>query len=356
MGRCRDDRPGRATMLNLITDVPGLRVGHAHDERLASGVTAILFDRPAVAGVAVVGGAPAGRDQECLGPDKTVERIDALVLSGGSGFGLDAASGAQAWLREHGRGLPVGAVRVPIVPSAILFDLLNGGDKDWGRFPPYRDLAHAACEAAGRSFSLGTAGAGYGATTVNLKGGVGSASVRTTTGHTVGALAVVNALGSATVGAGPHFWAAPFEIDGEFGGFGWPGAFDAGSRQLAWKGGPTPGTTLAVVATDAVLDKAQTHRLAAAAAGGLGKALRLSLAPMDGDTIFAVSTLTATASCDVTEVCALAADCLARAVARGVYEAAALPFRDALQDWSKTFEEQAFRPVRLTDSESGPAS
>src|SRR3954467_13367443 len=166
-------------MPNLITDVLGLRVGHAEDAKLASGVTAIVFDEPAVASYDLRGGAPGTRDTELLAPEETVERVDAFVFSGGSAFGLDAPGGAQAWLREQGRGFPVGPVRVPIVPGAILFDLNNGGDKNWGRFPPYRDLGYAAAANAGLDFALGTAGAGFGATTVNLKGGLGSASAQT---------------------------------------------------------------------------------------------------------------------------------------------------------------------------------
>src|SRR3954467_5901248 len=167
---------------NLITDVPGLKVGHAEDARLASGVTAIVFDEPAVASMDLRGGAPGTRDTEVLRPEETVERVEAIVLSGGSAFGLDAPGGTQAWLREQGRGFAVGPVRVPIVPGAILFDLLNGGDKNWGRFPPYRDLGYAAAANLGSDFKLGTAGAGYGATTVNLKSGLGSASAQTREG------------------------------------------------------------------------------------------------------------------------------------------------------------------------------
>lgn len=318
-------------MLNLITDIAGIRIGHAQDAALLSGVTAILFDAPAVGSVAVLGGAPAGRDLGCLEPDAAVERIDALVLSGGSGFGLDAASGAQAWLREHGRGLAVGTARVPIVPSAICFDLDNGGDKAWGRYPPYRDLGHAAsAAAAGGAFALGTAGAGYGTSTVDLKGGLGSASARTAGGHTVGAIVVVNALGSALMGAGPHFWAAPLEQDAEFGGLGLPVRIDPATQAPIWKGRPGAGatipqsTTIACIATDARLDKAQAKRLAVAANAGLARGLRLSHAAMDGDTIFAASTgqrALAGGMQDLIEIGALAADCLARAVARAVYEA-----------------------------------
>ncbi len=313
-------------MLNLLTDVAGLTVGHAHDDALLSGVTAIVFEEPAVASVVVPGGAAAGRDLGCLEPDAAVQEIDAIVLSGGSGFGLDAASGAQAWLRAKGRGFEVGPVRVPIVPAAICFDLLNGGDKTWGRYPPYRDLGFSACEAAGAgAFALGSHGAGNGASTADLKGGVGSASCLTSNGHVVGALAVVNAIGSAMMGEGPHFWAAPLERDGEFGGLGLPTASHAPTGQLTWKGaGRQPSTTIACVATDACLDKSQARRLAHAASAGLARGLRLSGALMDGDTVFAASTRRRPLSGgpgELIELGALAADCLSRAIARGVYEA-----------------------------------
>ncbi|NJL50408.1 MAG: peptidase T4, partial [Blastochloris sp.] len=160
-------------MRNLITDVPGLRVGQADDATLASGVTAIIFDEPAVASADVRGGAPGTRETDMLKPEKTVGAIDAVVLSGGSAFGLDAAAGVQAWLAEQGRGFAIGDVRVPIVVGAVLFDLLNGGEKTWGRFPPYRDLGYAAASVAGLDVKLGTVGAGFGATLADLKGGLG---------------------------------------------------------------------------------------------------------------------------------------------------------------------------------------
>lgn len=311
-------------MRNLLTDVPGLLVGHAHDPRLASGVTAILFDPPAAAAVAVVGGAPGTRETDLMAPEASVEAVDAVVLAGGSVFGLDAASGVQAFLRERGRGFAIRGMRVPIVPGAILFDLLNGGDKDWGRYPPYRELGHAAAEAAGEVFGLGTVGAGYGATTVDLKGGVGSASAVTAGGHVVAALAAVNAIGSAVAAGGQRFIAAPHEVGGEFGGLGPPEGLSIAAPR--WKGGE-PATTLALVATDATLTKAQARRVALMAQAGLARALTLSHAPMDGDTVFAAGTgrrplgdLTA-----LTAIGAAAATCLARAVARGVYEAVALP-------------------------------
>ena len=197
-------RPGPK---NLITDVAGLRVGNAEDHALRSGVTVVLCEEPAVAAVQVLGGAPGTRETDLLAPHNTVQTVDAVVLSGGSAFGLDAASGVQAGLREAGRGFAVGPYRVPIVPAAILFDLMNGGEKDWGRYPPYRELAYEACETAGDTFALGTAGGGYGATTADLKGGLGSASVVTSAGHTVGAIVVVK--------RGPH-GAIAIDAEGRF--------------------------------------------------------------------------------------------------------------------------------------------
>jgi D-aminopeptidase len=313
---------------NLITDVAGILVGQADDARLASGVTAVVFAEPAVAAVDVRGGAPATRETDLLEPHRTAERIDAVVLSGGSAFGLDSAAGVQALLRERGRGFAIGNIRVPLVCGAALFDLLNGGDKNWGRFPPYRDLGYAAAALAGDTFALGTAGAGFGATTVNLRGGLGSASAVTRDGHTVGALAAVNACGSANVGSGPHFWAAPFEIDHEFGGLGFPATLPPAALTPVAKGRPGENTTIAIVATDAALTKAQTKELAVMAQDGLARALYPAHTTLDGDTVFAVATgrrPLADAVNELTELGAVAANVLARAVARGVFEAKTLP-------------------------------
>jgi L-aminopeptidase/D-esterase-like protein len=277
-------------MRNLITDVAGVSVGQAEDAGLASGVTVVVFDAPAVASVDVRGGGPGTRETALLDPAQTVSGVDAIALSGGSAFGLDAASGLQAWLREHGRGFKVREARVPIVPAAILFDLLNGGNKDWGRYPPYRELGYAASAKAGATFALGSAGAGFGATTVNLKGGLGSASAVTAGGITVGAIAAVNAAGSVTVGDGPHFWAAPFEQNGEFGGRGLPPAMPDGALAPHTKGSATANTTIAVVATDAILTKAQANRLAVMAQAGLARAIYPVHTPLDGDVVFAAAT------------------------------------------------------------------
>lgn len=328
-------------MQNLIIDVPGVRVGHAESASLASGVTAILLDQPNVASAVTRGGAPGGRDVGLLEPEMTVQGVDAVVLSGGSAFGLDAAGGVMSFLHEAGIGFNVGGMVVPIVAQAICFDLLNGGDKRWGRQAPYWDLGHAAASAASAdAFRLGTAGGGYGATTATLKGGLGSVSAVTSTGIRVGAIVVVNAIGSATVGNGPHFWAAPVEQDAEFGGHGFPTRLSPSDLALRTKGGGPPSTTIALVATDAALTKPEVRRLAHMADDGLARAIRPAHAPMDGDTVFAVATQrrpNRAGPAGLTEIGLLAADCLARAIARGVYAATALPFPGALPAWGDTF-------------------
>ncbi|MBI1205106.1 MAG: peptidase T4 [Rhodopseudomonas sp.] len=323
-------------MRNLITDIPGLRVGHAGAAKLGSGSTVVLFDRPVAASIDVRGGGPGTRETALLDPAQTVEGIDAIVLSGGSAYGLDAASGTQAYLREHGRGFKVREALVPIVPGAILFDLLSGGDKKWARYPPYREFGYDAAKAAAEDFALGSVGAGLGATTVNLKGGIGSASAVTSDGITVGALVAVNAAGSVTVGDTPHFWAAPFEQNREFGGCGLPPSFSAEDLALRSKGGPRQATTLAIVATDAKLTKAQCKRLAVMAHTGMARAIYPVHTPLDGDVIFAAAmgnTELPDPIYSLSELGMTAANVLARAIARGVYEASALPFPDALRSW-----------------------
>jgi L-aminopeptidase/D-esterase-like protein len=328
---------------NLLTDVPGVRVGHADDKALASGVTAIVFDAPATASIDVRGGGPGTREDAALKPESTVEAIDGIALSGGSAHGLDAAGGIQAWLAEQGRGFRIREAVIPIVPGAICFDLLNGGNKAWGRFPPYRDLGYVAARAAGADFALGSVGAGLGATTANLKGGLGSASARTEGGVTVGALAVVNAIGSVTVGDGPWFWAAPFEIGNEFGGRGLPPSFTPDMLKARLKGGPAAtaleNTTLVVVVTDAMLTKAQARRLAMIAQTGMARAIYPVHAPLDGDVVFAAATGMKPVDplFGLTELGMVAANTVARAIARGVHGATALPFLGALPAWSDRF-------------------
>ncbi len=330
-------------MRNLLTDVAGLKVGHATDLVLGSGVTAIVFDAPAVVSVVTLGGAPGGRDTGMLAPEMTVQRIDAVVLSGGSVFGLDATAGVQAVLRAEGRGRAIGGIRVPLVSQAILFDLLNGGDKDWGLFAPYRELGHAAMLAlSGGDFALGSVGAGTGATTATVKGGLGSASMIAESGHVVAAIAAVNAVGSPLIGDGPHFWAAPFEVGGEFGGRGWPARVAPLDLLARLKGAPPPATatTIGLVATDAALTKAQARRLAIMANDGLARALLPAHAPMDGDTIFGAATGAGTPVDDraLTLLGHAATLVMARAIGRGVYEATALPWTGAQAEWKQRFK------------------
>jgi L-aminopeptidase/D-esterase-like protein len=333
---------------NLITDVDGLLVGNAGDERLRSGVSGILCERPSVASVDVRGGAPGTRETDLLDPSCRVDRIDAVCLSGGSAFGLSAADGVMKWLRERDRGVAIADVVVPIVPAAILFDLLNGGDKTWD-WPPYRGLGYRATDGASRTFGLGNVGAGLGARAGNLKGGLGSASaVDSGTGLQVGALVAVNARGYATMGDMPHFWAWALEQGGEFGGLGPPPhgldlpvshvrAAPVADPADTARSDPRANTTIAVVATNARLDKASAQRLAVMAQDGLARSIRPVHTPQDGDTVFAIATGTFDLGADalaLAELGTLAADCLARAVARGVYHASTL---GSARSWKDAF-------------------
>ncbi|KAA2313465.1 peptidase S58 family protein [Pseudooceanicola sediminis] len=318
---------------NAITDVAGLLVGQARDLAVKTGVTVLTGVRPFTAGVSVMGGAPGTRETDLLAPDKTVQKVDALVLSGGSAFGLDAAGGVTDALREAGRGYRAGPVRVPIVPSAILFDLLNGGRKDWAE-NPYKSLGRQAFAAADTDMDLGSVGAGTGAVTAGLKGGLGTASVVLPSGHVVAAMVAVNALGTATVNAGEHFWAAPWEVGQEFGGRGVALDFPAPHEPLTKLtmldrlGLPSPGTrgntTIGIVATDADLNQAQCTRLATTAHDGFARALVPSHTPADGDLIFGAATGEKPLDqpeTDMLVLCHAAAIVMARAIARGVHAA-----------------------------------
>jgi L-aminopeptidase/D-esterase-like protein len=328
---------------NLLTDISGVRVGHADDAALASGVTAVIFDEPAVAAIDVRGGGPGTREGALLDLANTVERIDAIALAGGSAFGLEAGGGVQAWLAEKGRGFSVRGALIPIVPGAIMFDLLNGGNKAWGRFAPYREIGYAAAAAAAANFALGSVGAGLGATTANFKGGLGSASAATQGGVRIAALAVVNAVGSVTVGDGPWFWAAPFEINGEYGGRGLPPSFTPDMLTMRLKGAAAAtsveNTTLAVLVTDAILTKPQAKRLAMIAQTGFARAIYPVHAPLDGDVLFAAATCEKPIDplIGLTELGMVAANVVSRAIARGVYAATALPFPGALPAWKDRF-------------------
>jgi L-aminopeptidase/D-esterase-like protein len=311
---------------NLITDVDGIAVGNAEDVGARSGTTVVLPNEPAVAAVDVRGGGPGTRETNLMDPSCSVDVVDAVVLSGGSAFGLDAASGVSDWLRAQGRGFAVGPVRVPIVPAAILFDLLNGGDTGW-QTPPYRELGRAACEAAGAEFALGNAGAGLGATAADLKGGLGSVSAVTEDGLQVGAIVAANPAGSAVIPGSSSFWAWPYERDGELGGQQPPAVAEL-STEHDFVSALGANTTIGVVATNARLDKAQAGRLAIMAQDGLARAIRPVHTPFDGDSIFVLATgsidLPQPAALGLARIGGLAADCVARAIARGVYLADAL--------------------------------
>ena len=332
-------RPGPR---NLLTDVDGLLVGNAEDRRTRSGVSVVLCERPCVGSVDVRGGGPGTRETDLLEPSCLVDQVDAVCLSGGSAFGLSAADGVMRWLRDRTRGFAIADVVVPIVPTAILFDLLNGGDKQWD-WPPYRELGYAATDNAARDFALGNSGAGLGARAGNLKGGLGSASaVDDATGLQVGALVAVNARGYTTMGDMPQFWAWPLEQQDEFGGLPPPEhrldlAVAHGRTGVTQDVTGRANTAIAVVATNARLDKASAQRLAVMAQAGLARSIRPVHTPQDGDTVFALATGVHGPGVDplaLAELGTLAADCLARAVARGVYHAATL---GSVRGWRDVF-------------------
>ena len=323
---------------NAITDVDGLKVGHAQDAALKSGVTVLTADAPFTASVRVMGGAPGTRETDLLAPDKSVAHVDALVLSGGSAFGLDACSGVVAGLRAAGRGYRVGPAIVPIVPGAILFALLAGGDHGWTD-NPYPALGRMALDAASTVTDIGAVGAGTGATTAAMKGGLGTASLILDSGITVGALVAANPMGTVTPPGARHFWAAPFEIGDEFGGLG-PDPNSGLGRAIARRKVTAmmahANTTIAIVGTDAALDKAQCQRVAIAAHDGIARACVPAHSPSDGDLVFAAATgakpLQDTA--DLGLIGHAASLCLARAIARGVYAATPAP-NDILPTWSQ---------------------
>lgn len=332
-------RPGP---LNLITDVPGLRVGHATDEACRSGVTVLVVEGFWAAGVDVRGGGPGTRETEALAPENVVGRAHAVVLSGGSVFGLGAADGVAAVLsaRGHGLRLKPGAPAIPLVPAAVLHDLANGGDKDWGLQPPYRQLgidavqAAQAGDASDGGFALGRVGAGRGAMAGLIPGGIGSSSIDLGDGLIVGALVAANPIGSTLMPDGVSFWAWPFEIDGEFGGrHPQPQAAVTeplpDQSRLAALGRSQAGanTTLAVIACNADLSSAECKRIAMMAHDGMARAVRPAHTPFDGDTIFALAGgQQALGEGNARQVLvgrlgSAAADCLARAIARAVYVA-----------------------------------
>ncbi len=332
--------PGKS---NLITDVSGVLVGNAVDVAARTGVTVLLTPDRAVAGVEQRGGAPGTRETDMMDPSCLVDAVDAIVLSGGSVYGLDAAGSVTNILGARGQGFVLGdsPLVAPIVPAAILFDLRNGGDKDWGEEPPYRRLGNEAMKAASKKFDLGNSGAGFGALAGAWKGGLGSASLVTDDGFEVGALVVVNSFGSPVMPDGKTLWAATSAIGDEMGTD--PTAAIAGARPPVGfppdtKAGSLPGmnTSIGIVAVNASLTSAEAGRLATMAEDGLARSIRPIHTPMDGDTIFAVATarkeLGETRPGDLARLGTLAADCLTRAVGRAIHEARSLGSATAFHD------------------------
>lgn len=329
---------------NSLSDVLGLSIGCAEDHAALTGVTVIVPESRAVCAVDVRGGGPGTRETDALQPENLVDSIDALVLAGGSVYGLAAADGVAAAMGAEGKGFALvdmpGVPRSPVVPAAILYDLANGGSKAWGDAPPYAALGRKAYAARSREVPLGNAGAGLGARAGGLKGGQGSASIVTADGFAIGALACVNSWGSTTIPNARAFWAWPYEIDGEFGGErpDTHASFDAED----WGGAkfnpqPRANTTIAIVATDARLTPAEAKRVAQMASAGIARAVRPAFAPFDGDVVFALSTakreLAEPRALTIARIGALAADCLARAIARGVFAAASV---NGITAWKDT--------------------
>lgn len=325
-------RPGAK---NLIVDVPGLKVGHATSESARTGVTVTLCESGWAAAVDVRGGGPGTRETDALAPENLVGRAHAVVLAGGSVFGLGAADGVAALLSSLGVGLALrsDSPSIPIVPCAVLHDLANGGDKQWGLDPPYRELGMRAARAAGGEFALGSVGAGRGALAGLHKGGIGSASLNLGQGLMVGSLVAVNSVGSVLMPDGKTFWAWPFELDREFGGGGPPqNSMDLSDpspdeARLAAIGRLKPGvnTTIAVVACNADLTTAECKRVATMAQDGIARAVRPAHTPFDGDTVFALASAELALDgntlrpAEIGRIGSAAADCLARAIARAVH-------------------------------------
>ncbi|MGE0006730.1 MAG: P1 family peptidase [Parvibaculaceae bacterium] len=315
---------------NLISDVEGITVGNAENWLALTGATVVLPERPAVAAVEIGGGAPGSRETAVLEPANLVEHVHAVVLSGGSVFGLDAASSVVIDLARRGVGFTFGAqpVPCPVVPSAILFDIMNGGAKWPDDTPPYRDLGAAALKAARHDFEIGNRGAGLGAIAGRLKGGLGSASARWQ-GFTLGAIVAVNSVGSCVIPGTTRLWAQDFALGDEMG----ParprdGALPAAPPLAGGKfdPGPQQNTTIAVVATDAALSRIEAKRLAIMARDGLARAIRPAHTPFDGDTIFALATAgkplpAGQRPLTLAALGSVAADTLARAIGRALWTA-----------------------------------
>lgn len=321
---------------NLITDIAGLTVGNATDETVKSGVTVLRCAEAYIAAADIRGGAPATREIDVLETSNLVGRADAIVLSGGSVFGLAAADGVTQYLSGANVGLRLApnTPAVPIAPAAALYDLANDGDKNWEGGAPYARLGVEACDGAAAEFALGSRGAGRGAMAGLVKGGLGSASIALGADVLVGALVAANPVGSPYLPDNETFYAWPWELGNEFGGKNPPAAGDVADPfpplSRIRTSAARENTTLAIVATNADLDRVEAKRVAMMAHDGIARALRPAHTMFDGDIVFSIATAAAPiAAADhaaralaVTEIGAAAADCLARAIARGVYHSA----------------------------------
>ena len=334
---------------NSIIDVAGLRVGHAHDEARATGVSVVLPDDRSIAACDIRGGGPGTRETDALAPENFVDAVDGIFLSGGSVYGLAAGSAITDWLGAQGKGfrLVENVPPSPIVSGAILFDLSNGGDKDWGEQPPYYQLGREAAAAAAAShatFPLGNVGAGYGALAGHVKGGLGSASCMTEDGFEIGALVAVNSFGAVVCPGTRRLWAADYEADDEMGGVEDDRKPDMGDIFANTKisasprsASPRTNTSLAVVAVNATLTPSEVRRVAMMAQDGLARAIRPAHAAVDGDSVFALATgrreisgggggggVSGMRALEVSRLGALAADCVSRAVGRAIWSAESL--------------------------------
>ena len=350
-----DPTPGNK---NLITDVPGIQVGHAEDIKIGTGVSVITGDKPFSAAVDVRGGGPGTRETDMLSLENSIGRADAIVLSGGSAFGLDACSEVQDLLRQDNKGYKVGKAIVPLVPGAVIFDL-NLNDEPYvntiGEQSPWRLLANKAYKSANTDFLLGSFGAGCGATTATLKGGQGSSSLSQILSndkkYTVGAIVVNNAVGNPLLNEGPHFLSANLEFGDEFGGYGvCNDRYDniLRAKRLPPSAGQkrnfddiSSNTVIGVVATDAPLTRSNLKRLAIMAHDGIARSLSPAHTPMDGDTIFSITTCQdvkeqVLENVDILTLGARTSDCVARACNRAVYEAEAIG--NSKPGWKKIFQ------------------
>jgi D-aminopeptidase len=317
---------------NSITDVEGFLVGNAHDEKLKSGVSVLYNNKPFKAGVHIMGGAPGTRETELLSPDKLVKKIDSIVLSGGSAFGLDASSGVVDYLKARGRGFRAGNSIIPIVPSAILFDLNNGGNKNW-KFNPYRKLGETAFKELGKEFQVGSIGAGNGATTGDLKGGLGTSSIIFKDRFVIGALVAVNAVGS-TCFPGTNKLYADYYLNDKLDRSIKTEEKTLGSIKNLNQGS----TTLGIVCTNIDFDIADLTRIATSSHAGIARAVYPSHTPFDGDLIFSASSGKISNKSitdeDLMLACHFGAVCITKAIGNAIKNATSVE-NDLVKVWKE---------------------